>query len=41
MAAKRKRGLSKGLDALLSSNEAYQRQPEEARHAFRKHGFEF
>ncbi len=29
MAAKRKRGLSKGLDALLSSNEAYQRQPEE------------
>ncbi|MTI50606.1 MAG: ParB/RepB/Spo0J family partition protein [Alcanivorax sp.] len=29
MAAKRKRGLSKGLDALLSSNEAYQHQPEE------------
>ncbi len=29
MAAKRKRGLSKGLDALLNSNEAYQRQPEE------------
>ena len=29
MAVKRKRGLSKGLDALLSSNEAYQRQPEE------------
>ena len=29
MAAKRKRGLSKGLDALLSSNESYQRHQEE------------
>jgi len=29
MAAKRKRGLSKGLDALLSSNAAYQDHPEE------------
>ena len=29
MAVKRKRGLSKGLDALLSSNAAYQEHPEE------------
>ena len=29
MAAKRKRGLSKGLDALLSSNESYQQRHQE------------
>jgi ParB family chromosome partitioning protein len=31
MAAKRKRGLSKGLDALLSSSESYQQHQDEVR----------